>query len=250
MSKQAVKQKAEIQDKQMELLMKKRPLKRYERDYEIQKFTNEGELVLTGNRVDLANAKLLLAVDDFDQETFEKVFEIKAGRWYVEDGWVVGRNPYMYPAMIMSKDDYLGNIMFTVRAKLVPPSTHDINLNIHCDWDEEKCTRGNAYVASLSGFWHGLVGFEKSPKYDISAATHIFDFDPEKEYLFSVANLGGKVLIIVDGQIVLAIKDPNPIDINKVGKLGVEAFSSWFKFKDMRVYELSYKIVREYYLNE
>ena len=240
----------DIHDEQLELLMKSRPLKRYERDYECRKFTNEGELVLTGNRVDLANAKLLLAVDEFDQETFDQLFEVKTGRWYVEDGWVVGRNIYMFPGMIMSRDDYLGNIMFTVRAKLVPPSTHDINLTLHGDWDEEKNTRGNGYVACLGSFWHGLVGFEKSPKYDITVATHIFDFDPEKEYLFSIANIGSKILIIVDGQIVLSVKDPNPIDVHKVGKLGVEAFSSWFKFKDMRVYELDYKTVKEYYLSE
>ena len=41
--------------------------------------------------------------------------------------------------------------------------------------------------------------------------------------------------------------DPDPIDTSKYGKIGFEAFSSWWKFKDVKVKKLKYEKIRENY---
>ena len=225
-------------------------LKRYERGAEVNTNIEEGKLLLVGYDVDLKNSKLLLSVDEFDQETFDKYFSIKTGEWHIEDGWVVGKNPDMCPGMIVSKDDYCGTVMLEITAKMIKPSTHDINIMINGEWHDDTNSRGNAYVSGIEAFWHGNIGFEKSPTYELTAATQLFNFDPEKEYVFRLGNLGRKLFVMVNDMLCLEVTDPDPIDNEKYGKIGMEAFSSCFKFKNLRVYELKYERKKEYYNSE
>lgn len=223
-------------------------IKRYERGYDKGEKSVEGVLRLPGRNIYLKDSEVIFSIDEFSQEDLEKHFDIKTGEWYTEDGWVVGKNPDMCPGMIVSKEDFFGEIMFEITTKLVPPSTHDINLMIHGEWTEKG--RGNAYVAGIEAFWQGNIGFEKSPSYKLTAATNLFDFDPEKEHLFRFACAQGLIFILVDGKLCLMVTDPDPIDIDKYGKVGVEAFASWLKFKNMRIYRLKTERVREYYCPE
>lgn len=223
-----------------------RELKKFERGAEKSKFY-DGILKLAFFDVDLKNSKLLKSVDSFDEKAFSENFIVKSGEWKVEEGWVVGKNPKMCPGMIISKENFFGNVMLEITVQMVPPATHDVNVMINGEWDEEKDIRGNAYVAGMEAFWHGNVGFEKSPEYKLTAATPLFDFNPEKEYNFKMGNVEGKIFVLVDDKLCLEISDPDPLDTSKYGKIGFEAYSSWWKFKNMRVYELKYEKIEEYY---
>lgn len=224
-----------------------REFKKFERGAEKASRTGEGMLKLAFFDVDLKNSKLLKSIDDFDDKTFEENFIVKSGEWMTEDGWVVGKNPKMCPGMIISKEDFFGNVMLELTVRMVPPATHDVNVMINGEWDEEKDERGNAYVAGMEAFWHGNVGFEKSPEYKLTAATPLFGFDPEKEYNFKMGNVEGKIFVLVDDKLCLEISDPDPLDTSKYGKIGFEAYSSWWKFKNVRVYGLKYEKIEEYY---
>ncbi len=227
-----------------------RKLKKYERFFDKKEYAEDGIISLAWIDVNLSKSEILYEQSTFTDEDLAREFDIKTGEWWTEDGWVVGKNPDMCPGMIVSKRDFFGNIFIEVTAKMVGTSTHDINLMINGEWDDEKNERGYAYVAGLEAFWHGNVGFEKSPVYDLTCATSLVDFDPEKEYRFGLGNVGGKLFVLVDGRVALEIKDPDPIDAYKYGKIGFEAFSSWWKFKDLRVYRLACESVREYYVKE
>lgn len=233
-----------------------REIKRYERGYDKGEKQKEGTLRLASFDVLIDESEILLQIDDFTKDDLNKHFDIKTGEWSVEDGWVVGKNPDMCPGMIVSKADFFGPVMFEIRCKMIAPSTHDVNIMIHGEWDDEigkenpAAGRRTAYVTGLEAFWHGNIGFEKSPDYKLTVATQLFEFDPEKEHILRLGNLGEKLFVQVDGQLCLEIKDPAPIDIYKYGKVGVEAFASWFKFKDMKVYSLKFEKAREYYCPE
>lgn len=222
-------------------------LKRFERGAEKCAAIKDATVKLAFFDVDLNSSTLLHSVDDFDKESFCDSFVIKSGEWYTEDGWVVGKNPEMKPGMIISRADFFGNVMVEITAKMVSPATHDINVMINGEWDEEKDIRGNAYVAGIEAFWHGNVGFEKSPEYKLTAATPLFKFNPEIEHNFKMGNVEGKIFVLVDDELCLEISDPDPLDVNKYGKIGFEAYSSWWKFKNLRVYKLCYEKIEEYY---
>lgn len=225
----------------------KRALKRFERGAETAKCTDDGKLLLVGHDVDIQNSDVLLSVDEFDDATLAKHFSVKTGTWHTENGWVVGKNPEMCPGMIVSKEDFCGNVMVELTAKMVAPSTHDINIMINGEWDDETNVRGNAYVAGLEAFWHGNIGFEKSPEYKLTAATQLFNFDPDQEYRFALGNIKGKIFVLVNGKLCLEVSDPDPLDENLYGKIGMEAYSSCWKFKDLKVYRLRYEEKKEYY---
>lgn len=224
-------------------------MKKYERGAENKNNASE-VLRLVGYDVDIKNSPVLLSVDEFDDAVLDKYFSIKSGSWHTDGGWVVGRNPEMCPGMIVSKDDFKGNVMLTVVAKTVAPSTHDINIMINGEWDDTKNVRGNAYVAGLEAFWHGNIGFEKSPEYKLTAATQLFDFEPGKEYELTLGNIKGKIFVLVDGKLCLEITDPEPLDETKFGKIGMEAYSSCWKFKNLCVKKIKYEEVKEYYNSE
>ena len=224
-----------------------RKIKRYERDAKVLKEEPAGVIMLAGTNLFLDESEILYEQSDFTKEKFEADFDIKSGEWYVEDGWVVGKNPNCNPGMIVSKANYCCDVLLELKAKMVAPSTHDINVMINGEWNLEKNARGLAYVTGLEAFWHGCIGFEKSPEYKLVAATAMLDFNPEEEYLLQFGNANGVLFTLVNGRLGLLVFDPDPIDTSKYGKIGFEAFSSWWKFKDVKVKKLKYEKIRENY---
>ena len=189
-------------------------LKQYERGADFSKTIQEGTLHLAGVDVFLNDGETIYECSEFTEKGLSEDYDIKGGTWYVEDGWVVGKNPNCCPGMLVSKKDYCGHVLLEVTVKMVSPSTHDINIMINGSWDEKKNRRDLAYVTGLEAFWHG------------------------------------KIFVLADQKLALEITDPDPIDVSRYGKFGFEAFSSWWKFKNVKLKKLSYKMVQEKYIPE
>lgn len=177
----------------------------------------------------------------FTKENVEKDFLIKGGEWWVDDGWLYGKNPENNPGMIISKDDYFGDILIEFDAATVSPCTHDINFMWHGSWNETTNTRHVAYVAGLEGWWDGKVGFEKSPEYKLNAANPTFDFNPGQIYHIIAGDINGHIFVVVDGVLVLEVTDPDPIDGNVFGKIGFEAYCSFIKIKNLAIKSITFK---------
>ena len=183
-------------------------------------------------------------------EVLENDFSVQAGNWHVADGWLIGENPTNSAAMVISKANYFENVMLDFKAATVAPCTHDINAMWNGSWNYETNTRDVAYVAGLQGWWHGKVGFEKSPAYDLNVATPLFNFIPQQEYHIQMGSIDGHAFVIIDGQLVLEVTDPNPIDYTTHGKIGFEAYCTKVKFKDIYVKSIEYAVVPEEYTPE
>ena len=225
-------------------------LKRFERGADKSREIKNGTLRLAGIDVFLEDSETLYECGEFTEKILEEDYEVKSGSWYAEDGWAVGKNPDCCPGMLVSKKDDFGNNMLEVTVKMVAPSTHDINIMINGSWDDVRDQRDMAYVTGLEAFWHGNIGFEKSPEYKLTAATQLFEFDPEKEHNLAFGNINGKIFVLVDGKLALEITDPDPLDVTKYGKFGFEAYSSWWKVKNVRIKKLKYEVIKEQYVPE
>lgn len=186
----------------------------------------------------------------FSEQMLREDFEVRAGRWWVEDGWLVGQNRDNFAAMIISKADYFGNVMLDFKACTVLPCTHDINVMWNGGWNEQTNTRDIAYVAGLQGWWHGKVGIEKSPEYKLNAANPLFAFTPGQVYHVQTGSIDGHVFVIIDGVLVLELTDPDPIDNTKYGRVGFEAYCSYLKFTDFSIKRVAYREVEETYQPE
>ncbi len=186
----------------------------------------------------------------FSDESLARDFEIKSGKWHVEDGWLVGENRENFAAMVISKADWFGPIMMEFDAQTILPCTHDINVMWHGSWNNSNNTRDVAYVAGLQGWWDGKVGFEKSPEYKLNVGTQLFEFEPGRVYHVAVGDIEGHIFVVVDGKLVLEITDPNPIDSQKYGKIGFEAYCSKLKFKNLSIKRITWEDDPKTYMAE
>ena len=184
--------------------------------------------------------KLEVLYDEpFTKESLERDFDVKDGNWYVDDqGWLIGSNPKSSAAMVMSKADYLGNVLIEVDAATVLPATRDINVTFHGSWNDEKNTRDQGYVYGLEGWWEGFVGFEQSPKYDLVVNSKLLNFEPGKVYHLEIGNIGNDTFFAVDGVVALNVRSQAPIDIDRFGKVGFEAFCTKVKYKNLKIKRL------------
>ena len=189
--------------------------------------------------VDLAHLQTLYEMH-FDEQTIARDFEVCGGQWTVENGTLVGKNRENNPGMIVSKQDFFGPVMLDFEARTVPPCTHDINWMWSGSWDHETNTRALAYVTGLQGWWDGKVGFEKSPDYRLNCATQSLRFEPGKYYHIQSGSIGGHIFCVVNGELVLEVTDPDPIDQNRFGKIGFEAYCSQIQIRKCRVMRLEY----------
>ena len=196
-------------------------------------------LQLMKKKLNPEGMEVLFECRDFTDYAVKESFDIKGGKWYVEDGWLVGEKRECTAAMIITKEKFLGDILVEFDASTVLPSTRDINVTIHGSWDEEKDARGVGYVFGLEGFWEGYVGFERSPDYNFLVLTDLLDFKPGETYHLSVGNMANTFFLFVDGRLAFQITDPNPYDVNEHGFVGFEAFCTRVRYKNLSIKRLS-----------
>lgn len=180
-------------------------------------------------------------------EALASDFDIRGGEWCIEDGWLCGENRGNFPAMVISREDFFGDVLLEFRANTILPCTHDINAMWSGSWNYETNTRHIAYVCGLGGWWHGKAGFEKSPDYKLNAATALLPFEPGREYHVQMGSIQGHAFLLVDGALVLEITDPDPIDTSKYGRFGFEAYCSRLRFRDIRLRRARWTPVEEHY---
>lgn len=193
------------------------------------------------------DAMLVLYDTPFTPESFAADFEVKDGNWYVQDGWLIGESRRNFASMALLKTPIYGPVCLDFKAKVLPPCTHDINCMWSGSWDGVTNTRALAYVAGIGGWWDGKVGFEKSPEYKLNCGTKLLDFKPEKEYHMQCGSIGGHVFVIVDGKLCIEATDPDPIDQEKYGRIGFEAYCTRVAVTDFKVRQAAWKELKERY---
>ena len=196
-------------------------------------------LYLMRKEIDHDNSRVIYD-EVITEETLKRDWNIYNGDWWVEKGWLTGRNPNNCPSMVVSKGDFPGNVMVEFEAKTVLPSTHDINFMWSGSWDKEKNERDVAYVIGVQGWWEGKVGFEKSPDYKLNVATKLFNFEPGKTYHIMGGSIDGHCFVFIDGKLALEVTDPDPIDTEKCAKVGFEAYCSHIQIKNIKIRQIKW----------
>lgn len=189
----------------------------------------------------------LLAKFDFHNDDLNDRWHIYSGEWWIEDGWLTGRNPENAPGMIVSKIDFPGNVLLDFEARTVLPSTHDIDVMWNGSWDVVTNERGTSYVAGVAGWWDGKVGIEKSPDYMMTACTPCFGFTPGQIYRIQCGSIDGHCFVFIDGKLVIELTDPDPIDSRIHTKIGFEAYSSFIQIRNLQIRSICWKPVDQHY---
>ena len=181
--------------------------------------------------------------EEITAESLAKNWTSHHSEWWLEDGWLHGKNPGNHPGMLILNKDFPGNVLVEFEATTVEPSTHDINVMWNGEWLDSIDQRGVAYVAGLQGWWTGKVGIEKSPDYKFMVGTPLLDFQPGKLYQIMAGSIDGHCFIFANGNLLLEAMDPDPIDNQKYTKVGLEAYSSHIKVRNVKIRQIEWKPV-------
>lgn len=78
-------------------------------------------------------------------------------------------------------------------------------------------------------------------KNTFTAATPLFHFTPGQVYHIQGGSIDGHLFIFVDVNLILEVTDSNPINSEKYGKVGFEAYCSQIRVKNPENLNLSWK---------
>ena len=194
------------------------------------------------------NHKLLLDKSEilydkpFNTESLAADWEITGGDWWVEDGILNGVYRENGGGLVYSKANYPGNIMLDFFGRTVSPCDNDLNFTWHAaGWDYEHNDAGISYIAGLQGWWEAKAGIERYPECMLEAKNGMFPYKPGQFYHIQAGIVEGVNFIFVDGQLVLELRDPNPIDSEKYGKIGFGTYCSFNQYRDFKLYQLAYE---------
>ena len=120
------------------------------------------ELHLLGKLVKLDECPILL--DSQPDENWQKDWQVMAGEWTVEDGYLIGAERGNKGGILLSRESYDCDVIFTFTAKTVLPATRDVNGVFAAHWDTDIDYLGNAYVFGFNGWYEHKSGIERSPE--------------------------------------------------------------------------------------
>lgn len=175
----------------------------------------------------------------FSDDSIKEDWDIATGEWRVENGWLAGKNIINGGGIIYSKNTYPGDIMLDFYGRTVPPCNHDLNFTWCSEgWDYSKNDAGISYIAGIEGWWTSKTGIEKYPECNLQAMTSLLDFKPGRIYHIQAGILQNYCFIFVDGKLAVEMRDSNPIDSKKFGKIGFGTYCSSIQIRDFKLYGL------------
>lgn len=197
-------------------------------------------LRLINKEIDPTKCRILFN-EKITVKNFRDHFTSYNSQWYVEEGWITGKNPDESAGMAILKHNFPGNILLEFEACTLLPSTHDINFMWNGEWDDKLNSCGNAYVGSICGWYSQRVGIEKSPQYKLIATRPNTGFQPGKTCTVQVGNIDGNCFIFIDGKLGIEITDPDPIDNKMYTKIAFTAWSSCIRIRSIVIRQIVWK---------
>lgn len=187
------------------------------------------------NKNILMDKSPILYQETFTKDVVDKYWKIYSGDWSIEGEWLTGKNPDDSAGFIISKEKYPGNIILDFEARTVPPCDNDINFLWNTSMIEETGELGSSYIGSIAGWWEGKTGIEKSPEYNIYAATSDFKLFPGETYHIQAGSIDGHCFMFINGKLIIELIDFKPIDYQKHCNVGFDVWASYVQLRNLTI---------------
>ena len=195
-------------------------------------------MMLRIKRIDIIEEKSeLLYAPKFTKELLRDEFEISAGEWTVENGYLVGFMAEDGGGLIYSNRAFLGDVLLDFYAKTVEPYDNDLNFTFcAAGWDYRNNKPLAGYIGGLQGWWLGKTGIEKCPyECNVEALTGMHRFVPGQEYHIQTGRIGTRLFLFIDGELAVELTDNQPIE--EYGRVGLGVYASKIAFRDLKVFK-------------
>lgn len=182
-------------------------------------------------------------------ENWERFWMPKSGIWKYENGYLIGEEKGNFGGILLSRERYDKDVMFSFTIGTVLPATRDVNAVFCANWDEKTDYLGDSYVCGLNGWYEHKSGIERNIGYGSSlyTTTSLYEYKPGTEVRMTAGSIEGHTFMIVDDVLVSELIDPNPIS---GGHIGFSAYCTKLKIKDIEVREINWELFNQEYAPE
>ncbi len=194
------------------------------------------ELRLCGKKIDIENSPVLMSYQP--DENFEKIFRRLRGKWSVENGWLIGEETGNFGGILLTREYYEKDVMFSFTMASVLPATRDLNALFCARVDEENEYLGVSYVCGLNGWYEHKSGIERNPQPGLNSISPLYHYEPGKEIHMICGAVKGHCFMVVDDVLITELYDPDPI---LGGHVGFSPYCTKLRIKDIEVREIKWE---------
>ncbi len=200
------------------------------------------EISLLGKKIYMDKSPLLLKYSP--DEDWQKYWQVMAGDWRMENGWLIGTENGNKGGILFSRESFDKNVMLSFTAATVLPATRDVNAVYCAHWDEKTDYLADSYVCGLNGWYDGKSGIERNLTSNLYSTTSLYQYIPGTEVRMTAGAIDGHNFMVVDGKLVTELIDPSPI---KGGHVGFSPYCTILKIKDIEIREIYWEKQKQHY---
>ena len=200
------------------------------------------EISLLGKKIYMDKSPLLLKYSP--DEDWQKYWQVMAGDWRMENGWLIGTENGNKGGILFSRESFDKNVMLSFTAATVLPATRDVNAVYCAHWDEKTDYLADSYVCGLNGWYDGKSGIERNLTSNLYSTTSLYQYIPGTEVRMTAGAIDGHNFMVVDDQLVTELIDPSPI---KGGHVGFSPYCTILKIKDIEIREIYWEKQKQHY---
>ena len=200
------------------------------------------EISLLGKKIYMDKSPLLLKYSP--DEDWQKYWQVMAGDWRMENGWLIGTENGNKGGILFSRESFDKNVMLSFTAATVLPATRDVNAVYCAHWDKKTDYLADSYVCGLNGWYDGKSGIERNLTSNLYSTTSLYQYIPGTEVRMTAGAIDGHNFMVVDGKLVTELIDPSPI---KGGHVGFSPYCTILKIKDIEIREIYWEKQKQHY---
>ncbi len=187
---------------------------------------------LLGKKIIWDKSEILL--DYKPEPSFLDLWMPKTGTWEYENGALIGTETGNFGGILLSKEYYTDNVMLSFSVSTVLPATRDLNAVFCANWDEKTDYLGDSYVCGVNGWYENKSGLERNIGYgsNLYSTTSSYKYVPGTELRMTCGAIDGHSFMVVDGELVSEMIDPQPI---KGGHVGFSAYCTKLRIRDIEI---------------
>lgn len=196
------------------------------------------DILLLGKKIIWDKSPVIFEYNPSDD--WQNYWDVMTGEWKHENGYLIGSEPGNFGGILMSKERYEDDVMFSFTIGTVLPATRDVNAVFCANWNEKRDYIGLSYVCGLNGWYEDKSGIEKildsskdgGDQRGVYSTTQCYTYVPGTEVRMTAGAINGHTFMVVDDVLVSELIDPTPI---VGGHVGFSAYCTKLKIKDIEV---------------
>ncbi|MBE7010332.1 MAG: hypothetical protein E7418_02440 [Ruminococcaceae bacterium] len=204
------------------------------------------EILLLGKKINVEKSPVVLSYQP--DENWQEVWRDTAGCWTYENGYLIGTEPANKGGILLSRERFEKDVMFSFTMASVLPATRDLNAVYCVTWDEENNYLKKGYISGLNGWYESKSGIERFPEDELRCLTSLYHYEPGTEVRITTGAVQGHNFLIVDDVLIQEVVDN--MDPIVGGYVGFSPYSTKLKVKDIEVREVCWEEREQSYLPE